>query len=424
MAFRRVCLFGDFVDRSCHHPAMADNDGDLYASHPELGLLLPQGSAVVSGALGESMTLQGEVRPVQVRFVPGRVAVVQYSASISHDGRSASMETLVASIGQVVPDGVSVVSAHGIDVAVWRASEDPFLPGLRSVSNAKSAGLLLDQLGIEATEVKTRRRAYRPGRRAVVELQTPTDRVFAKVVRPHRVADLQQLHTYLAQRAPIPKSLGWSEESGLAVLQALRGHPLREAITADGHALPSPASLAELLKTLEHADTGNRSRPTLVERVHGHAAFIATITPDLSTFAHRIAESIEQLATPEPKRTIHGDFHASQVMADRSFVIGMVDIDTVGSGEPTDDLANFLAHLDAIASAQPGVADRVSRYGVKAIRVFDTMTDPRQLRVRVAAALLGYARGPFRVQEPEWRTATNARLVRADHWLTAATAMT
>ena len=399
---------------------MIDPDRSLYESHPDLGLLLTGGSALVEAALDGSTTLESEVRPVQVRFVPGRIVVVQYSASVSTQGEARRVETFVASTGQTVPKHTAVVSYKGTDIAVWLAVADPFLPGLRSVSSPRSAAHLLEQLGIEPNDVTLRRRAYRPGRRAVTEIRTATDRVFAKIVRPKRVADLQRLHTSLARHAPIPESLGWSETTGIAMLQALEGQSLREAMTTGAGPLPSSANLVDLLETMRHADAPATPRPSLVERVRGHAAFIATITPELSKRVHLLAESIQEAAIPETRRTIHGDFHASQIILNRDTVTGLVDIDTVGSGERTDDMANFLGHLDALASATPQLADRIRSYGTEVTQGFDAITDPHQLRLRVAAALLGYTTGPFRVQEHEWRASTETRLQRAEHWLATA----
>ena len=170
---------------------MIDADRSLYESHPDLGLLLARGSALIEAALDGSTTLESEVRPVQVRFVPSRTVVGQYSASVSTQGEEERVETFVASTGQSVPGQTATVSYNGTDVAVWPASADPFLPGLRSVSSPIPAGRLLEQLGIDANGVTLRRRAYRPGRRAVTEIRTPNYHVFAKIVRPTRVADLQ-----------------------------------------------------------------------------------------------------------------------------------------------------------------------------------------------------------------------------------------
>ena len=68
------------------------------------------------------MTLESDVRPVQVRFVPGRTVVVQYATTVSAEGGEPRPETFVASTGQIIPSETAIVSAGGIDVAVWRSS--------------------------------------------------------------------------------------------------------------------------------------------------------------------------------------------------------------------------------------------------------------------------------------------------------------
>lgn len=396
-------------------------DRALYGSHPELGVLLGNGSALIEAALEPSMTLASEATPLQVRFVPGKSVVVQFSATVKTGSDEVRTDTFVASIGLRVGSGTAIVTAGGTDVAIWRFPADPFLPGLRSVTDPERAGRLLEQLGIDPTGLILRRRAYRPGRRAVMELRTPHDRVFAKVVRPERVATLQHVHTSLARRAPIPTSLGWSETSGIALLQGLNGRPLRGVIEDGEKPLPSPGSLIDLLATIEIPPNGSR-RPGLVERAASHAAFVGTICPNLQPRAQTLARGIDEMADTETPRTIHGDFHASQIMVSSGSITGLVDIDTVTSGERTDDLANLLAHLAALATARPANANNITSYGVELAGTFDAATDPRQLRLRVAAALLGYAGGPFRVQETQWREATEKRIQAAEQWLEAAAA--
>lgn len=256
-----------------------------------------------------------------------------------------------------------------------------------------------------------------------MELRTPGDRVFAKVVRPAQVAELQSLHASLVSQAPIPMSLGWSEASGIAMLQALEGHSLRTAVDKGGAPLPSPGSLLDLLGTLEGVRGRSRPQPRLVDRATDHAIFIGTVHPELRPRVQGLAQSIEDMATPERQRTIHGDFHSSQIMVRGGTIKGLVDIDTVGSGERTDDLANLLAHLAALASAKPTLAHAAASYGADLINGFDVVTNPRQLRLRVAAALLGFGGGPFRVQEPQWRTATEERVRLAEQWMDTAAAI-
>lgn len=59
----------------------------------------------------------------------------------------------------------------------------------------------------------------------------------------------------------------------------------------------------------------------------------------------------------------------------------------------------------------------MSGYGTALIEAFDKQTDPRSLRLRTAAVILGLATGPFRVQENVWPTATKRRIDLAMQWV-------
>ncbi|MEN8041685.1 MAG: phosphotransferase [Actinomycetota bacterium] len=399
---------------------MSDPDHILYTSHPDLGLVLNSGTDLIAAALGPSISLASSARPVQIRFIPGRSVVAQFTAMVAIDGGEPRTETFVITVGRRIPQGIAVVTAGEAQVGVWQVPDDPYLPGLKTASSEKSAGQLLEQLGVESEGATSRRRAYRPGRRAVVEIRTRRERVFAKIVRPERIAQLQNRHDLLVGQAPIPTSLGWSEAQGIVMLQALDGISLLSGIEGGGDALPSAASLLDLLDSLEGIEVPGTTRPRLVDRVTSHAEFISTVHPKLEHRASALAHTIEELARPEPHRTMHGDFHSSQIMIQHGEITGLVDIDTVGSGERTDDLANILAHLAAVASARPNSAQAAARYGAELTSGFGSVVDPRQLRVRVAAALLGFALGPFRVQEANWRNATEKRLELAEQWLASA----
>ena len=116
---------------------------------------------------------------------------------------------------------------------------------------------------------------------------------------------------------------------------------------------------------------------------------------------------------------VHGDFHSSQLLVSDRGVEGLVDVDTAGIGHRSDDLATLLAHLDMVAMDSPRGA-AVRAYGSSVARVFDRIADPGLLRRKVAAAILGFATGPFWIQQPGWPRATQRRLMRAEAWLDAA----
>jgi hypothetical protein len=84
--------------------------------------------------------------------------------------------------------GVTLVGDGSRRVGIWRAADDPELPGLRRVMDPLVAARLLTTFGLaggaEDVLVRPRLRAYRPLRRAVVEL---SGRLFVKAVPPAKV---------------------------------------------------------------------------------------------------------------------------------------------------------------------------------------------------------------------------------------------
>ena len=355
-----------------------------------------------------------------MRFVPGRSVTAELSATVKTGSDEIRTETFVRVDRTQSSTNNSDRHHRRHRHRRLAAPGDPFLPGLQSVTDPDLASRLLKQLGIDPSGISSRTRSYRPEPRAVIEFRTPRDRVFAKVVRPARVAELQRLHTSLAGQAPIPISLGWSETSGVAMLQALDGYPLRSAIENGANPLPSPESLLDLLATLETPRV-RAMRPSLVERAATHAGFLSTILPDTRSACRPSHDPSRRWQTQNSR----GPSTATPLVSDPrqrwpNRRTGRHRHRQCGQG--TDDLANLLAHLAAVASARPDVAANVKSYGIDLTSTFDSVTDPRQLRLRVSAALLGYAGGPFRVQEAHWRNATEDRIQAAEEWLDAAKA--
>ena len=127
----------------------------------------------------------------QVRYVPGRLITVQHRVEVVWSDGKPTTEVIVASSGLKVPEDIPVFATNDVEVAFWRFPNDPFLPGPPSVSDSTTAAGLLSQLGEQTNEAAVRVRSYRAGRRAVIEVNTPSHRLFVKVVRPDRTAALQ-----------------------------------------------------------------------------------------------------------------------------------------------------------------------------------------------------------------------------------------
>lgn len=351
----------------------------------------------------------------QVNHQPSTSTVVQYRADVTWPDGSTTSETLVAATGDRIPDGAAVLDDGSTRVGVWRWPIDPALPGLTAALDERAVAALLGDLGLGSGALRLRVRAYRPGRRAVIESTGPRGRLFLKVVRPRTVEALHRTHRSLAARLPVPDSLGWSDD-GVVVLPALPGRTLRELLRSGRSVLPEPRALEELLDRLPVA-TSCAPRQGLVDGAGHHARVIASFAPSQRD---RVDELLGEL-TSRPLREhdtvgVHGDFYETQLLVERGRISGLLDVDTAGAGVRVDDLANLCAHLSVLALT----SDRsrtVRRYGAAVLAHAEGRYDRRDLRTRIAAGVLALATGPFRVQERDWTRATLRRLQLAEQWL-------
>lgn len=381
-------------------------------------LLGPQAGPFLDAVLEGTGSRLRSYTVSQVRFVPSKSVTVQYRAKlVSSTGRPESV-TFVATSGVTTPDGVPVFAADGLEVAFWQFPNDPFLPGLASATDPDRVSDLLGLLGAPQESVKLATRAYRPGRRAVIEASGTTHRIFLKIVRPGRTAALQQAHTSLAQHVPVPHSFGWSDDLGVVALQAMPGRTLRAALTARSSGVPTAADLVALLDRFP--EPGGTARTVLGphQRAADRARLLDAVAPELATRVEAIVDRLGAVAEESPV-AVHGDFHSSQVLVNRNDIVGLVDVDTAGVGERANDLANIVGHLATLGIDSPARRG-ISDYGGALMRDFDRRTDPVDLRLRVSAVILGLATGPFRVQERQWPKATERRVALAESWLTSA----
>lgn len=107
--------------------------------------------------------------------------------TVEADGADASTFDLVVHVSsEPVPAGATILAAGGRQVHVWRVPHDPYLPGMAAALTPARVRELLDGLGAEAGPVTLTTRAYRPTRRAVVEVrigeQQPRSVLYLKVL--------------------------------------------------------------------------------------------------------------------------------------------------------------------------------------------------------------------------------------------------
>jgi len=376
--------------------------------------------ALIETADGELLSF----RPRQVTHQPHRgtgasSTIVQYGAQVRWGGGQTAKETLVMATGGRIPPKAAVLESDGVRVGIWRWPFDPDLPGLASAVDAGAVNALLADLGMGGGTVQLTVRAYRPGRRAVIEASGTHGRVFLKVVRPHRVEPLNAKHRLLAKHLPVPHSYGYAAE-GILALQALHGGSLRSALAGAAAPLPTAAELEGLLDRLPTELSGSQPSGDHLGRAEHYADVVAGCLPEERARLDELVGRYAALDAGEhPLVAVHGDFYEGQILVDRGRVSGLLDVDTAGTGHRIDEWATMLAHLCVLGLLHPK-ARRIKRYGADMLAAVEQRYPARQLRSRISAAVLGLATGPFRVLLPRWPEQTRRRIGLAEEWLTGA----
>src|SRR5690606_4431921 len=133
----------------------------------------------------------------QTTYYPGRSLAVRHEARVRWSDGSRTDESVVVAAGRRPPTAAFTVSDGSQDLVVWRVPHDPWLPGLAPALDPTAMTALLGQIGLTAPQLRCTLRAYRPGRRAVVELSGPGARAFVKIVPTKSVQALHDHHASL-----------------------------------------------------------------------------------------------------------------------------------------------------------------------------------------------------------------------------------
>lgn len=292
-----------------------------------------------------------------------------------------------------IETGAALTDESGaVEARVWLHPADPYLPALAPAAFGHAAAALLDRAGIVATEVPAVT-AYRPGRRAVLHVETETGRVWIKVVRPSRVERIVGIHALLADRGiPVPAVRVWSPE-GLVVLDDAAGVPGLEADVAADDVI---AAVDEMRERLARVPLAHPARASLADRVDWYASRFAEAGS--AARAAALAARLRETAAREPARAavgVHGDLHLGQLFltdADTVEVATIIDLDTAGAGDAVEDAGAFIGHAVSSASLSRGMpgAARVQRLADAATARW---AGDRAVRTRVAIQLLGHAVG-------------------------------
>jgi len=367
-----------------------------------------------------------EPRAREVTYRPGRSITVAYDAMVGWNEEEPRRDRLVVRAAKrPLPDVAPVAEDdQGNPVHVFPASRDPMLPGMARALDTGLVTQLFAELGIgeSGDEVTLGLRSHRPLRRAVIEANGPSGRLFLKVVPPANVEDLHRRHRLLEGVVPVPNSLGWTPD-GIVVLPTVPGQTLRQAI-AEGSDVPRLEEIVNLLDRLPPELTELPGARPAADTMGEHVRLLSAVLPPaaarLQALSGGISEILEHEDDPGPVVPTHGDLYESQLLVQSGRISGLLDVDGAGAGRRVDDLANLIGHLSVVSRARGW--ETAERLGAQWIDLLDTRPDidPAALRARVAAVVLGLATGSFRVQEEQWPRHTYTRLNLAEAWLGSA----
>lgn len=272
---------------------------------------------------------------------------------------------------------------------VWLHPADPHLPALAAVAFGRAAQTMLGRLGLAAVAPPAFV-AYRPGRRAVVHVETTTGGVWIKVVRPARVRRIVDVHERLAAAGiPLPTLRGWSPE-GLIVLDRARGTPATESDWTPDRLLDE---LEELRASFARVPLAVRNH-SVGTRLDWYADRLATASVVDADVVVRLRVDLELLlaqSSARPARTVHGDLHIGQLFLDPSGGLsGVVDVDTSGAGSVAEDEAAFLSHAIASALVSALPSDRQRAWSL-ADHAYERWGQDAATRALAAVHLLGHS---------------------------------
>ena len=384
------------------------------------GLPLPaQGELTGPGAadvLARVLPEGTRIRSLVVRQVlarPGRRFSVRYDAEIAWPDGPVTSEAVVAYADRSgLPEGTPRTEVAGDEVAVWFAADDPYLPGMGTATDVPSALRAFEAMGLAASSVALTLRAYRPGRRAVIEAVAdgsgPT--MYLKVLPADEAPRVADVYARLSGTVPVARHDLVAD--GVLALEGLPGETLGRCFRKE-RAVPPAEEVAAMVSTL--ADVGLPGEPVrdAEDTLERHAALLRSVLPDERDRIDRIVAAVGEPSI-QPLATIHGDLHEGQILIDDGRVSGLLDVDDAGPGELVDDAGQLVGRLWVLGHER----ERARMYASQLLDLFGAQVDPAELRKRVLIALLGRATGPYRNNLEDWRRRSVTRLTIAEEWAT------
>lgn len=314
-----------------------------------------------------------------------------------------------------LPEEAFVLERGADRVAVWRFPQDPFLPGLAPAVDPTRVRQLLDRLGVGPGSVALHTRAYRPSRRAVVEVSLvggdgARRALYLKVLSGRRAERLAATHRQLADHVPVPRVVGVARAQGIIALEALPGRTLRDVLIS-GEAAPDAGELGDLSDRIASSGLVSDRSPRTFADPSRHVAPLCDLAPEAASTVRRVAA--EAVRVEGPTVPVHGDLHAGQLLVEHGHVTGLLDVDGAGEGLLAHDAGTLVAYLQVLGELHPDRRDDLEAYAATVADLYRPRVGRTDLARATAGAWLALATAAHRSQEPDWPTTTRDRIGRA-----------
>lgn len=268
------------------------------------------------------------------------------------------------------------------DARIWMHPADPHLPALAPIAFDHAAEAVLARMGFTAT-APPQIVAYRPGRRAVLRIQSGGNVIWVKVTRPSRVETLVKAQAAATEAGvPVPEVHGWSPD-GLVVMADAAGTPAADCLWEPERLLDEVDVLREQIAHVKW----ERPVSGAARRIRWYAS---RSSPQTTKIMDRAGALIDDLAAGRRHAVVHGDLHYGQLfLNDRGGISSVIDVDTLGISDPAEDSAAFLSH--AIVSARLTGDDNRARVWALADAAAQRWGGDGLVRALTAVHLVGHS---------------------------------
>ena len=357
--------------------------------------------------LGRPQEAPHRIRPRQIRYTPGKRAMVSYIAEWNRDE-------------WVEEDQFAAECDADGSTRFFHYPDDPALPGLRSAASAVEAqDLVTRYVPVSPSVVRVEAVRYRPMTRAVLRHTARWKKSGgSKISLFVRVMPLDKLPRLLtawdlAEQSGfvLPKLMGVWDDGGVVWMNKIRGQTVRKRIHA-GKA-PEPDLLLDAVSGLWSAPLkdGQGQAANVKQGYRStHRIFAHILKGD--DVALSVLESLRSDLKPfaaawQPTALAHNDFYDDQVILTKDRSLALVDFEEIGPGDPMLDVGNLLAHqrwMSQSEAAREVCGDYRRRFRAEALARFGWKED--DLNLREAYCLFRLSTNPFRRLSLKWRDQT------------------